>query len=117
MGRIALGADGDIVQNRAVDRGPDFRRGEETPAESSPEAALRFLDDVERTTRRILKWPTLLHPERGGSRRMLLGTFSFKVVYAAESEAIIMAAIAHTSRKPGYWKGRMESRPSSLTRL
>ena len=48
---------------------------------------------------------------------MLLGTFSFKVVYAAESEAIIMAAIAHTSRKPGYWKGRMESRPSSLTRL
>ncbi|MGH8017542.1 MAG: type II toxin-antitoxin system RelE/ParE family toxin [Opitutaceae bacterium] len=80
-------------------------------AESSPETALRFVDDVERATRRILRWPTLLHPERDGTRRMLLGTFSFKVVYVVEGETIIVLAIAHTSRMPGYWKTRRQSRP------
>ncbi len=52
------------------------------------------------------------HPELG--RRGLLGTFSvrtrrfpYHIVYELQPDRIWIVAVAHLSRKPGYWTGRL----------
>src|SRR5436190_424980 len=54
-----------------------------------------------------------LHPERFTRvkhrtpreiRRRLLRRFPYSVVYELRQDQCIVLAIAHTSRKPGYWK-------------
>jgi plasmid stabilization system protein ParE len=51
------------------------------------------------------------HPESGAmvSRRLRvarLNDFRYSVIYKVEGEELIVVAVAHQSRKPGYWKGR-----------
>lgn len=53
------------------------------------------------------------HPEIGTPRRsplpsreILLTRFSYKLVYRVREHDLYIVAIAHTSRRPGYWKGR-----------
>lgn len=36
----------------------------------------------------------------------LLRRFPYYVLYKIESEVVLVVAIAHTSRKPGYWQDR-----------
>jgi hypothetical protein len=33
--------------------------------------------------------------------------FPFSVVYLDDPELIAIIAVAHTKRRPGYWKGRL----------
>ena len=40
------------------------------------------------------------------SRRVLISRFPYHVVYRLEADAIIILAIAHMKRRPGYWKHR-----------
>lgn len=54
-----------------------------------------------------------LHPEIGTARtgrlphRQLRVTgFPYKVVYRLRKDDIYVVAVAHTSRRPGYWKDR-----------
>jgi toxin ParE1/3/4 len=42
-----------------------------------------------------------------GIRRQLLSSFPYIVVFAAFEDEIIVFAIAHTARKPGYWRDRL----------
>lgn len=51
------------------------------------------------------------HPERwprylGGTRRLLLRRFPFQIVYRTDAARTLIVAVAHTSRRPGYWIGR-----------
>ena len=39
-------------------------------------------------------------------RRALLQTFPYIVVYQVRDEGIVVVAVAHTSREPGYWESR-----------
>jgi plasmid stabilization system protein ParE len=39
-------------------------------------------------------------------RRRLLRQFPYSVVYRIESQRIVVLAVAHWSREPGYWKQR-----------
>lgn len=41
-----------------------------------------------------------------GARHVLLRRFPYFVVYRERSEDIHVIAVAHTSRKPGYWRHR-----------
>jgi plasmid stabilization system protein ParE len=49
------------------------------------------------------RWPKYLH----GTRRFVLQRFPFFVVYLDDPELVTVLAVAHTKRKPGYWKGRV----------
>jgi plasmid stabilization system protein ParE len=40
-------------------------------------------------------------------RRFLLSEFPYSVVYEIASEEIMVAAIAHAHRRPGYWRKRL----------
>jgi|SRR5580658_854735 plasmid stabilization system protein ParE len=49
------------------------------------------------------RWPKYLH----GTRRFVMQRFPFSVVYLDDPELIAIIAVAHTKRRPGYWKGRL----------
>jgi hypothetical protein len=41
-----------------------------------------------------------------GYRRKLIERYPFGIIYPIVGDEIQIVALAHTSRKPGYWKGR-----------
>ena len=55
--------------------------------ETSPEIGLRFSTD-------------------GLTRRTLVARFPYQVVYRLRPAEIVIVAIAHLKRRPGYWKNR-----------
>jgi toxin ParE1/3/4 len=74
----------------------------------SRDAAVKFDFEVERAIAQIVlspqRWP--LGPY--GTRRFLLSRFPFLLFYRERGiEGIQIVAVAHTSRKPGYWKRRL----------
>jgi plasmid stabilization system protein ParE len=53
------------------------------------------------------------HPEIGvprptlrPTRQLLVKRFPYNVVYRIRADDIYVVAVAHTSRRPGYWKHR-----------
>ncbi len=42
----------------------------------------------------------------GQTRRALVGRFPYQVVYRLKPTEIVIVAIAHLKRRPGYWKNR-----------
>lgn len=69
----------------------------------------RFLDELENCLERITSQPSLGNAVTRTLRRRILRKFPFSVIYAYEKKSIVVVAVAHTSRKPGYWKSRTES--------
>ncbi len=45
--------------------------------------------------------------ERSFVRRRLLGRFPYQIFYHNRPAYVRILAIAHTSRRPGYWKSRI----------
>lgn len=43
-----------------------------------------------------------------GLRRILLHRFPFSLVYSIEADLILVIAIAHHGRRPGYWQSRVD---------
>jgi plasmid stabilization system protein ParE len=66
-----------------------------------------FLDDVQRAIDRLRKYPHSGESIASALRRTLLHRFPFSVIYAVEEDAIVIIAIAHHGRRPGYWQSRV----------
>jgi len=76
--------------------------------ERSPDAALRFDAEVDRALAQIIAAPRRWAAGPHSTRRLLLRRFPFTLTYRERSSGDIqILAVAHTSRKPGYWKKRM----------
>ncbi|MGA1987938.1 MAG: type II toxin-antitoxin system RelE/ParE family toxin [Candidatus Sulfotelmatobacter sp.] len=48
-------------------------------------------------------WPKYLH----GTRRFVIRRFPFSVIYLDDPDLITIIAVAHSKRRPGYWKHRV----------
>jgi toxin ParE1/3/4 len=76
-------------------------------AARSATAAAAFSEEIDAAESAIVRlpeaWPEFDH----GTRRYLLRRFPFSVVYRVESRRILMVAVAHARRRPGYWKSRL----------
>jgi len=66
-----------------------------------------FLDDLQRTVDALRASPELGRATGGGLRRALFRRFPFLLIYAHEPGEIIVVAVAHQRRRPGYWRGRV----------
>jgi toxin ParE1/3/4 len=76
--------------------------------ERSPDAALRLDAEVQRGLTQILKAPHRWAAGPHMTRKFLLRQFPFIVIYRERTPGEIQViAIAHTSRKPGYWNQRL----------
>ena len=64
---------------------------------------IRFKYEVNKSLKRIKRYPEAWQQETKSTRRFLLKRFPYKIVYYLENERIIIVAVAHTHRKPFYW--------------
>ena len=65
-----------------------------------------YLDDVQHALDIARERPYLGVAVALGFRRMLLRRFPFSLIYAIESNDVVVVAVAHQRRSPNYWKGR-----------
>ena len=74
----------------------------------NPEAARKFDAEVERAFSEIAKSPQRWASGPHSTRKFLLRQFPFIIIYRERVWGEIqIIAIAHTSRKPFYWKQRI----------
>ena len=73
-----------------------------------------FFTELERAYTLIMEspgtwplWPGL--PESIGIRRFLLSRFPYGIAYEVSGDAIVVYAVAHLARRPGYWKDRLKA--------
>jgi plasmid stabilization system protein ParE len=67
-----------------------------------------FTNEVEATIRRITDQPEAWSPYHHGTRRCLTRRFPYGVVYQIRSDFILIVAVAHLRREPGYWAARLQ---------
>jgi toxin ParE1/3/4 len=51
--------------------------------------------------------PEIGAPHRAETRRFVLPRFPYSIVYLDEPDFVLVIAIAHHRRKPGYWSDRL----------
>jgi|SRR3989304_4088475 len=85
----------------------DYRAVREYYAARSPQTAARFVDAVDAAVRRIKKAPDSLPIVSGKNRRVRVERFPHSLVFYQRMEHDIrIVAVAHPSRRPGYWRRR-----------
>ncbi len=67
---------------------------------------LEFLEEVYSTIKRIIEFPNASPVLSKNTRRCLTNRFPFAIIYQIRKEEILILAITHLARKPGYWKER-----------
>ena len=65
-----------------------------------------FLAEIEQGLGRIQQFSMLWPIYDAEYRRYLLRRFPFGIIYRLNAEEIIVVAVAHLRREPGYWKNR-----------
>lgn len=73
----------------------------------NPAAARRFVAEVDRVLAQVGAQPDHYGWYDDTFREAVLRRYPYSVVYRVEpSGDVLVAAIAHASREPGYWQGR-----------
>ncbi len=78
-----------------------------------PKIALGFIDDFDRTARRIIEAPHSFPawPRYPGVRRALLARYPFAIGFVVgpkgSKDPPLVVVVAHGKRRPGYWFGRV----------
>jgi plasmid stabilization system protein ParE len=75
-------------------------------AARSDAAAKRFAGAVKATLELIADDPQRFAAIDSRHRECLVSKFPFRIVYREVTGRIVVVAIAHAKRRPGYWKGR-----------
>ena len=76
--------------------------------ENSPGLGTDFAVEVYSTIQRIIAFPHSWSIIDGEVRRCLLRRFHFGVVYSVEENYVLIIAVMHLHRQPGYWKKRSQ---------
>jgi toxin ParE1/3/4 len=76
--------------------------------ERSREAALTFTSAVTEAVQAIRERPEACAPWRHTNiRRRLLRRFPYSHFYVVENDLVVIMAVAHHKRRPGYWLPRL----------
>jgi len=67
-----------------------------------------FDDAVGRVGANPAMWPPGAH----GTRSCRLRKFPYRLVYVEEPTRVLVLAVAHNRRRPGYWRRRLPPYPS-----
>lgn len=78
---------------------------------SGPNFSSRYRTEAERVLALILANPERFRLRRDQFRYAKFRNFSYHFIYSIRETAIIIVAVAHTSRKPGYWIDRLPDSP------
>lgn len=75
-------------------------------SERSPSAALDFEAEFQRAISAIEESPERWSSYLSHCRRYVLRRFPFSIVYRVRDAEVVVFAVAHGHRRPGYWRGR-----------
>jgi plasmid stabilization system protein ParE len=67
----------------------------------------RFRSEIAEVCSTILEHPLLWRERNGGFRRVNCPVFPYYIAYFIRGRTIVVAAVAHASRHPDYWKNRL----------
>lgn len=67
---------------------------------------LRFIGAVEHAIQQIVEGPERWRVLDGDIRRYLTRVFPYAVLYSIELEYVLIVAVMHCHREPGYWHER-----------
>ena len=73
---------------------------------SNVELGLAFVAEFERTTNVVLTNPLLGTVFRGTRRRYIFRRFPYSIIYRITADELLILAVAHHRRRPGYWTNR-----------
>jgi plasmid stabilization system protein ParE len=74
---------------------------------------LEFAEEVYAAIARIIQYPDAWSSLSRNSRRCLINRFPYGIIYQIKSRTLRIVAVAHLSRRPGYWKERLGQGTSS----
>lgn len=67
----------------------------------------RFINAVEATVARIVEAPSSWRIVEDDIRRGLTKVFPYAVLFSIEEDYILIVAVMHSRREPGYWRDRV----------
>jgi toxin ParE1/3/4 len=65
-----------------------------------------LIQEVRRACRFIAEQPSAARIERNDIRVRTIARFPYRIYYRARPEEILVVAIGHRRRQPGYWRER-----------
>lgn len=77
--------------------------------ERNGDIAADFIEELKRGVDAIREAPHRWPAGANNTRRFLLWRFPFALIYSEQESVIVVWAVAHGSRRPGYWSRRTES--------
>lgn len=84
----------------------DFDESFDWYAKRSVGAAIGFAAAVDEAIDKIAADPRRFATTFGGCRYCSVKRYPFRVVFRDEPNRLVVVAIAHAKRRPGYWRGR-----------
>jgi plasmid stabilization system protein ParE len=85
----------------------DLREGADYYDLERPGLGTEFLDEVEQEMRRVIEYPEASPVVLGRMRKCAISRFPYTIVYSTRDGGVYVAAIAHNSRRPFYWRDRL----------
>ena len=76
-------------------------------AQKEPGLDLQFIIAVENAIQSLTENPLRCRRFDEDVRRCLTRLFPYAILYTIETDYILIVAVAHCSREPGYWKHRV----------
>ena len=73
----------------------------------SAKSALDSIEELHRAAETIRDAPDRWPAGKNGTRKFLLWRFPFSIIYTEQEAVIMIWAVAHGSRRPGYWARRV----------
>ena len=70
------------------------------------ELSQALLNEFEHCVGLLLEFPGLGAMWRYGKRRLVMRRFRYALIYTIAGEQVRILAVAHYSRRPGYWRAR-----------
>jgi plasmid stabilization system protein ParE len=77
-------------------------------AERSVGAAIGFASAVDEAIDKVTAEPSRFPSTHGGCRYCSLNRYPFRIVFRDEPDRLVVVALAHAKRSPGYWRGRRD---------
>ncbi len=75
----------------------------------TPGLGFEFVGEVNKSLSRIVDYPHSCAEIESGIRRCLVSRFPYGIVYRQDEDEdfIVVIAITHLRRRPGYWRDRI----------
>ena len=68
----------------------------------------QFLLEFDTAVQRIRAYPAAFALFEGDIRRCLLKRFPYGILYGINADTLVIVAVAHLHRRPGYWLTRLD---------